>query len=253
MELISYKLWAAFGVFVITWLAAWPPFHHRLTSSKGGTRHVIGEALASGVFLGAGLLHMLAEANQGFTSQDVHYPMAFFIAAVSFLILLFLEHLGLGLSKPETKTANKFIALLTLAILSVHSLLAGVALGVTHYAATAGIILFAIVAHKWAASFALAITLNRTALTFWHSIYLFALFSLMVPIGILFGTTISYGYPERPLLEASFEALAAGTFLYMGTLHGLKRSVMVDRCCNTREFFWVILGFMLMAVIAIWI
>jgi len=47
-------------------------------------------------------------------------------------------------------------------------------------------------------------------------------------------------------------ALAAGTFLYLGTLHGLENATLVKPCCDLKRFYFVILGFGVMAVVAIW-
>ena len=47
-------------------------------------------------------------------------------------------------------------------------------------------------------------------------------------------------------------AASAGTFLYLGTLHGLSRAVMVQQCCNLKQYTFVIIGFSLMAIVAIW-
>jgi hypothetical protein len=38
----------------------------------------------------------------------------------------------------------------------------------------------------------------------------------------------------------------------LGTLHGLERCVMVERCCNLRDFSFVIIGFLLMASVAMY-
>ena len=77
------------------------------------------------------------------------------------------------------------------------------------------------------------------------------LFAIMTPIGVLFGLFIQH-VTQNSYSLAVFNALAAGTFLYIGTLHGLSRAVMVQRCCNLREFMLVIVGFALMATVALW-
>ena len=75
-------------------------------------------------------------------------------------------------------------------------------------------------------------------------VVLFGCFVLMTPIGILFGQGLQTHMSSFPILEPTFTALAAGTFLYLGTLHGLKRAVMVEQCCNLKHFSFVILGFL---------
>jgi hypothetical protein len=56
----------------------------------------------------------------------------------------------------------------------------------------------------------------------------------------------------NPLLTPTFSALAAGTFIYLGTLHGLQNGTLVARCCAFRSLFLVVLGYAVMAVVAIW-
>jgi len=80
----------------------------------------------------------------------------------------------------------------------------------------------------------------------------FIVFAIMTPIGIILGEEALQGLGNLPLLTPIFSALAAGTFLYIGTLHGLRRAIMIERCCNMREFSLMLCGFGLMAVVAIW-
>ena len=74
----------------------------------------------------------------------------------------------------------------------------------------------------------------------------------MTPLGIYFGDVISTSLAEHTLIQPIFSSIAAGTFLYLGTLHGLSRSFMIEKCCNLKNFTYVIIGFSLMAVVAIW-
>jgi len=69
-------------------IAAWIPMKKGL--QRQTTSHVpITEALASGIFLGIGLIHMMADANGAFISAGVRYPFAFLLAGLIFLLLLF--------------------------------------------------------------------------------------------------------------------------------------------------------------------
>jgi len=108
----------------------------------------------------------------------------------------------------------------------------------------------AIITHKWAESFALAIQLNKSSLSYKKSLLFFILFSIMTPLGIFLGWYFGHELPSHSLLEPVLIAASAGTFLYLGTLHGLDRCVMVERCCNLRDFSFVIIGFLLMAGVA---
>ncbi|WP_369622508.1 hypothetical protein, partial [Pseudoalteromonas distincta] len=81
------------SIFIVILLAGWYPFRKRIKDDQ----HIdlpIGETLATGVFLGAGLLHMLPDANSLFKKMGYNYPFAFIITGAVFLIFLWFEHLG---------------------------------------------------------------------------------------------------------------------------------------------------------------
>ena len=111
----------------------------------------------------------------------------------------------------------------------------------------------AIITHKWAESFAIAVQLNKSSLSTTKSILLFVSFAMMTPLGIAIGWYFGTGIETKTLADPILIAASAGTFLYLGTLHGLEQCVMVERCCNLRNFSFVIIGFALMAAVAIYV
>lgn len=244
LKLISILL-----VLIITVISGCYPFIKKMKTKKG-IAFPVGESLAAGVFLGAGLMHMLGDASQGFYDLHYDYPFAFLIAGASFLALLLLEHIGSEIYKKQGESSPTF-AVLAVFMLSIHSFLTGAALGLTSTLSLTIIILLAILAHKWAASFSLAVQINKSALPIKTGIILFAIFALMVPLGIITGTSASNSLDHYPLVEPIFGSLAAGTFLYLGTLHGLDRAILIQ-CCNLKRFMYVIIGFAIMAIVAIW-
>ncbi len=252
-SLTVMKLLIAVLILVSTLAASWVPFRQQLSTGKTKDFPLL-EAFASGIFLGAGLIHMLPDANSGFNQLGIHYPMAFLLAGFAFLFLLYLEHLGTEIHHHSSgnNRSTSWIMILV-AVLGIHSLLAGTALGLSISTSTTIMVAIAILAHKWAASFALAVEINKSAITLRTGIKLFILFALMTPLGILFGSYLNFLKPEANLWQAIFMSLASGTFLYIGTLHGLNRAVMINRCCNTREFSLVIIGFSLMALLALFV
>ncbi len=250
LPITSLKLLSALAIFFITLFAGSYPFIKKAKSLKA-LDFPIGEALACGVFLGAGLIHMLGDATNIFSRNGIKYPLAFLITGATFLILLWLEHLGRELYHHEGEQAPGF-AILAVIMLSIHSFLAGAALGISSDLSVFIVILMAILAHKWAASFALSIQINKSNLSAKIGLTAFMIFAIMTPIGIILGHWFAQSVHTMPLLPATFSALAAGTFLYMGTLHGLSRAVMVKQCCDLKNFSFVILGFALMAIVAIW-
>lgn len=244
-----FKLIAALIILVIALVAGYLPFKKK--RSSGHFDFPAGEAIACGVFLGAGLIHMLGDAAQGFIVAGYHYPFAFLLAGVSFLTLLLLEHIGNEMKEHHTGT-KKGMVLLAAAMLSIHSLLEGAAVGISGDLLTAVVLALAIIAHKWAESFSLSLQINKSEMHFSPGLMLFLGFALMTPLGIFLGDIVLDSAGSHPLLTPIFSSLAAGTFLYIGTLHGLRRATMIERCCNMREFAFMLLGFGLMALVAIW-
>ncbi len=243
----SLKFIFAFISFFFILLAGWYPFKKRINNEHHD--FPIGETLATGVFLGAALLHMLPEANSLFSHRGYSYPFAYIISGIVFLLFLWFEHLGKELYHHHDNRHPAF-ALLAWCMLSVHSLMLGAALGLTHNNPMIIMIFLAIITHKWAESFAIAVQLNKSSLNRKQSLIFFFLFSLMTPFGIFIGWYFGHGVETNSLFDPILLAASAGTFLYLGTLHGLERCVMVERCCNLRDFSFVIIGFLLMAGVA---
>lgn len=193
---------------------------------------------------------MLGDSAGDFSELNIDYPFPFLIAGITILLFLLLEHIGGSLSK-SNKGNLSFMATMATIMLSIHSFFEGAALGLSEELSVALVIFLAIIAHKWAASFALAININKTCMNFISRFMLFTIFVIMTPLGIVFGQA-AQNYVTNPYVEPTFTAIAAGTFIYMGTLHGLDRSVLVKDCCNTKQYSFVIIGFTIMAIVAIW-
>jgi zinc transporter ZupT len=251
LSILTIKFFFAISIMLVIIFAGWIPFKQRL-QLKTHVDFPIGETLATGVFLGAALLHMLPESNHMFIKLNMHYPLAFLITGIVFLLFLWLEHIGKELYHHHEQSHPAF-AILAWIMLSVHSFVLGTALGFSQDFSLALMLFLAIIAHKWAESFALAITLNKSTLTTNKNIILFVLFSLMTPFGIYIGWYLGHSIETQSLFDPILIAVSAGTFLYLGTLHGLERCVMVKRCCNLGDFSFVIVGFLLMAAVALYL
>ncbi len=235
----------------------------KLSSSKNSRRlFSLGNSFAAGVFLAAGLLHMLPDANEGF-EQFGDFPWASLGCAIGFIMILFLERVLLAghnavadsiekHSDTHEKKLSFHLMILTL-ILSVHSIIAGIALGTESSLRHSAIILFAILAHKGSASFALAINLLKEQ-TKKKTVYvIISLFCFMTPIGIVLGILIDRlmsGVPQQ-IATASFDALAAGTFLYVSIL-GIAHEEFSEHKNKVWKFIMMCIGIAIMAVVAIW-
>lgn len=258
------KLIFAIAIVITILIAGWVPFRKRQKEPHHNHDFMIGETLATGVFLGAALLHMLPEANELFTQLDYGYPYAFLITGAVFLFFLWFEHLG-GILYAAEQTCSKdshphaqqkkssnhpAFAILACFMLSIHSLILGTALGINHNTSIVIMLFLAIITHKWAESFAIAVQLNKSSLSLRWSSILFLIFVSMTPLGIWIGWYFQQGIDNISIINPILIAASAGTFLYLGTLHGLEQCVMVKRCCNLLDFSYVIIGFLLMAAVA---
>lgn len=266
MSFLAVKWLAAILLFVVALTAGWVPFVKRAQASAS-INFPTGEALACGVFLGVGLLHMLPDASAGFTAAGLDYPIAALLAGGMFLFLLWLEHLGMDYYQHQSEhekaviehqqghgccSHSKSFALIAFTMLSLHAFLESAALGLAQDFSIVIMLALAIFAHKWAECFALAIQLTKSALSPRTALMYFLIFALIAPFGIFVGGYASDKVQNLPLLEPTFLAIAAGTFLYLGTLHGLSRAVMVQQCCNLKQYTFVMIGFIMMAIVAIW-
>jgi len=109
-------------------------------------------------------------------------------------------------------------------------------------------ILIAILSHKGSASFALGLQTNQAH--YWRRMICF---SLMTPIGVFLGGSLIVILQNQNelLFEAIFDALAAGTFLYVALGEILpKEFEELDR--PHIKSFSVILGILLMSYLALY-
>ena len=251
MSTTTTYLLMAIVIFAMTIISGAIPFVLKL-KKPDNYDFPIGEALANGVFLGAGLVHMLSDAADGFSKLGFDYPWAFVISGTTFLLFLLFEHIGFFV-KEHNRNQSLFIAIVSTLMLSIHSFFAGAALGITNSMSLTIILFIAIIAHKWAASFSLSVYINKTRLKLSNRIGLFIVFSLMVPLGIYFGDLLHQYYLTKKFLQPVFSSIAAGTFIYLGTLHGFKKIITQKECCNLYQYAYVLIGFLLMAIVAIWL
>ncbi len=239
-------------ILLLTLFAGIYPFRKRVKEGDQPFDFRSAESLACGVFLGAGLLHMLSESARMFHVKGFHYPIAFLLCGGVFLLFLWLEHLGSEYYHHNDKH-NRYFAFIAVGMMSIHSILSGSALGLSDEVSMTTLIFLAIISHKLAESFAIAVQLIKSDLSRRTAILFFLLFSCMTPLGIFLGAFLVNSNSGSTLLVPIFSALAAGTFLYLGTLHGLEKCVLVKQCCNLKYFSFVILGFVIMAVMAFYV
>jgi zinc transporter 1/2/3 len=240
------------------WLAA---------RGAGGRAIAYGNSFAGGVLLAAGLIHLLADASEGFASAypDVDYPAAYAVATLAFILVLGIERVvprameaGAHDADPEAaallgaRGKRGFTPYLLLLTLSIHSLIAGITLGISTPAG-AGVLLVAILAHKGAAGFALGSTFRESTIPPRTQIPALLVFVGSTPLGVILGGIAIESFGEGSgAAEAWFKAVAAGTFLYIATLDIVREEFFPGGTNRGRRLLWALLGAGLMALVAIW-
>ena len=254
MTLIYYKAIAALIIFISSLVAVIYPIKTHF-STRHNESLELGEAFASGIFLGVAFFHMLPAAIVSFQQLwgNIHYPIAELICILGFISLLFLERLALITTAHKPASGIPYILTIMLVI---HSLIEGTALGVNATFTEAFMIFIAIIAHKGSASFALCVTLMRHKVSLRSILGIVLFFSLITPIGIFLGTALnalSYRMGGQ-LLEAIFNAFATGSFFYMATLHHVQfHKRAPEESHGLLEFFFLVIGLGIMGLVAIWV
>ncbi|QUR65753.1 ZIP family transporter [Mycobacterium spongiae] len=271
-ELLGRNLLAIVLIFAVAMLGGLLPW--RFASTRRSEVYLgWGNAFAGGVLLAAGLIHLVGDAVAGFADlwPTVDYPWALTLAAGAFLLILGIERVlprvsrvpagsaALG-SDPESDSivaaadeSNRYPYLLLLT-LSVHSIIAGMALGAQKSVAGFVAIFIAILAHKSAGGFALGVSLHRVGTNFSRARALVTGFSIMTPLGIMLGTGISalLDSTGAQVFEALVDAIAGGTFLYIASLDIIREAFIPPRDDRHIRWVWVATGLTLMAIVAIW-
>ena len=225
----------------------------RLGTTHGGRRLLmLGSAFAAGVFLGAGLIHLLGDGQENFAELGSgDYPMALALCGIGVLFVLLIEKVAAA--SEETDAAQVRQPYLLLSVLSVHSLIAGATLGLEGAAGAYMLILVAILAHKGFAAFSLGVSFVEAALPAPRYRRLLIFFSFTTPLGVILGTLAATALQDRTalLFEAIFDGLAAGTFLYVATMD-LMSETFAERAARWGKFSSLVAGFALMALLALW-
>jgi len=265
--MLALKAIGVLAVFAVGLVGGVVPLRARDEAGRGRLL-AWGNALAAGVFLGAGLIHLLPEADEAWRALGWSYPVAFLLAAAAFLAMLLFEHVLLpegaheALHTPAGDRFSRMGAAATsgiepyaiLAALSLHSFLTGTALGSQQHVAGALVLFVAIMAHKSTAGFALGVSLARSGMRRSHAYGLLAFFAAATPLGIVAGIVLGQSLQVRPqrVAEAALTAMAGGTFVYVATLD-ILREELVGPGSLWMKWLLVSAGTAAMAALALWL
>ncbi|XP_068127604.1 zinc transporter ZIP2 [Hyperolius riggenbachi] len=253
-------------------------------------------SFAAGIFLGACLLHVVADSlsNIAVQLQYVNYPMGELILSLGFFLVLIIERIVLYISQrsqshsqdnislpsstsshddsyqvkpnisveisedphnhvhPQMYSHSSFRALILFCSLSIHSVFEGLAIGLQSNYSSALQIAIAVLIHKGIIVFSLSMKLIQSMTRpVWLIIYIVT-FSLMSPIGITIGIIVTLKKSSViSLAQAILEGIASGTFVYVTFLEILPQELNSGQRPLLKVLF-IMIGFTVMAVIAIW-
>ena len=280
-SLLTLKFLAALAILAVAVAGGIIPI---LATRRQASRRLLslGNAVAGGIFLGAGFLHLLPESDEAL-QELFEYRLAPLLAVAGVCILLFIDRVVFDAIRPhettrargQTRPIHTHVLLI---VLSIHSVIAGIALGLEGEVAASVLVMLAILFHKGSAAFALVVSVLASGVKAQQAKPILATFSLMTPIGIAIGagsTTLMEG-PAAVLVAGCFNALAAGTFIYVGILDVIheEMSTFDDRLAHfTRsalmgdddvpmpvkdqdrvlKFALVVIGLASMAVLGLWV
>jgi len=124
---------------------------------------------------------------------------------------------------------------LLMVVLSIHSVIAGFALGVQNNLDYVYAIFFAILSHKWVESFALGVSLVKNKVPRPMLIKCIILYSFMVPAGIVVGLILSFVVTGRAsdIIQAFVGGIASGTFIYIALV-----DVLLVEFSSARDKWW---------------
>jgi zinc transporter 1/2/3 len=274
MSLIELKVILSAVIFVTGAVGALLPWIF-LGGASGERFMVWGDTFAGGVLGGAGLVHLLSGGAGAFRviAPSLDYPLASVLAGAGFLLILLIEsvivadpdprvsplHCGSrGASHeigPQTYPGESHpFTFILLLVLSVHSIIVGMALGAQSSLSRTLIVFGAIMGHKAMAGFALGVSYRRAGSSLVRTAPAAAFFSSMTPLGILAGTSIEalISPGGRILFEAIFDSVGAGTFLYIATLDIIRTEFELPGD-QWQKWLLASSGFGLMALVALWI
>ncbi len=277
MNIDLLKLLILIAIFGCGWLGAAVPLRERNARSPRFLSW--GNAFAAGVFLGIGLMHMLGDASSTWTDRlGQSYPVALTLAGAAFLMLLWFEHVALGgrahddvheaggvpkhvgdatsvdADGPTESGLQLLYPYALIVALSVHSLIAGIALGAQTRLASVLLIFFAIAAHKSTAGFALGVSLARVGAPRSRALRLVTLFALMTPVGIVvgWGMTRALTGDAEVVFDAVFLSLAAGSFIYIAAFD-IIRDEFLQPGPRLAKWLLAAAGYGSMALLALWL
>ncbi len=271
-----FTLSAIIIIALVTLLGGLVPIYRHASASF----YTWSEAGVSGLFIGAGLFHLLPDASRSFEHlyPQQTFPIAYVLCGVGFACLVALEfainHLQGRAKRCQSRPQNHlmtdslcphsgnqsqppdyFLGILVILALSVHSMIGGLAIGLNQHLSDAILIFLIILLHKATDSFALVINLRHANFSKAAMVTIVGVFAWVTPTGMMTAHWLTMHMPERVLLEyeAVSNAIAASLFLYIGTLEGVGRQLLFARKPKPSALTLMFSGLGVMGLLAFWV
>lgn len=217
--------------------------------------HERNESFVNGLFIGIGLFHLLPDAINNIKIAVITFSLllVYGLFILGFLFLLVLDY-AVKHRSVSTSGINFFSGSLVMILLSLHSIIGGLAMGLNPQLSDKILLLIAILAHKVTDSFALVINLRRSAFSRALMTSLMCIFAWMTPLGIGLAYWLVRHLSAQPLTLCMgiFNGLAAGTFIYIGTQEGSVRQLLIGKQRSLQVWFPLVFGLSLMGILARW-
>jgi len=162
------------------------------------------------------------------------------------------NHAHIVIPSEDSNAQTKLMAYFLMFVLSVHSFIAGLALGVQDTSTGTIAIFIAIISHKWVEAIALGSSLLRSSSNVMRLCVLSVIYTSITPIGIIIGflsQEILKGFASN-LFNAIITGISAGTFIYVATV-----DILTEEFRNGRDRFLkfsaCVFGFSLTAFVVI--
>ncbi len=251
MTLFLVKCLFAGSIFFLTLLTGLVPF--RLTN-RNCLLMKVSSSFASAIFMGAAMLHLLPDAVKQFAKfYTGSYPLAYLICILIAILLTVMErnltldgHDHSLCTHPHVGTGCFLTCLICL-----HSLIEGAAIGIPNNLTESLAIFVAVFAHKGSESFALGCRLHNFGMDGTLNRRLMLIFSMVTPFGIFLASYVTtlLSNAVGTVFSAVFDAVTAGTFLYLGTEHMIEGDKSYSR---GYELVSLMLGVGVMAILAVY-
>ncbi len=149
--------------------------------------------------------------------------------------------------KEKEKEKNTLTPYVLLMALSLHGIFEGIALGVLNSNSECIVLFIAIIAHKWAESFALGISFYNAGIQNKIFIEMLTIFTFFTPVGILMGMYFS---KSGLLIEGIMLSISSGTFIYVSTSEVIVEEFS-SKGSKYLKFFFYIMGGLLTVLLNI--